>query len=566
MRWRSVMELPLSVKISFGPALAIFALLISAVLVDLLIGDFTTKTRQIGQERFEVSSELLRASSDLNGTVMDLYYVLAAADSGQDAKASTDQLSNISQRLIAIKDRVSAVRQQVSDPATAATLDSVSEGLSKFEQPISFLKDMLDIDPKSALSFLEPLRDNLGQVQKSLAAIAEDQRAQASVVVNQLQSKGNQSRYGFLVVNGIIILVLGVMTLTLLRNLLHSIKQITKTTSALARGDLTVDIDRLARKDELGEIVKALSVFRDSLEATKRLQQEQELADQRADEQKRQAALALANELETSLQDLVQDLNSTVQQMEASATLLDDQSDLGRDEATKAVTAMGSADKNVQAVAGAAEELSSSFIEISKQVTEASSITRRSMDSVEVSTQKMAQLAEQADQIGNIIMLIRDIASQTNLLALNATIEAARAGDAGKGFAVVANEVKSLANQTAKATEEISNQISQMQAAANEATTAIDGVKVTVNQNVEVASAIAAAVEEQEAATREIARNIHQASEGTQKVSSNIDSLRGIVDHTRDASAELLASSAELGQETAKLRRTMAEVIARLRA
>ena len=126
MRWRSVMELPLSVKISFGPALAIFALLISAVLVDLLIGDFTTKTRQIGQERFEVSSELLRASSDLNGTVMDLYYVLAAADSGQDAKASTDQLSNISQRLIAIKDRVSAVRQQVSDPATAATLDSVS--------------------------------------------------------------------------------------------------------------------------------------------------------------------------------------------------------------------------------------------------------------------------------------------------------------------------------------------------------------------------------------------------------------------------------------------------------
>jgi len=566
MKWRSVVDIPLSVKISFGPALAVLALLVSAYLVDALIGDFTVKTRQIGQERFEVSSDLLRASSDLNGAIMDLYYVLAAADSGQDAKTSSGMLSAVSQRLLVVKESISTVRQRVKDDATAAVLVKVSDDLSKFEQPISFLKDMLEIDPKSAVSFLEPLRENLGKVQKSLASVTEDQRIQAASMVNQLERQGSQARSGFMIVNAVIILLLAVLTFTLLRNLLGSISQITRTTTALANGNLQVDIACLARRDELGDIVGALSIFRDSLEATGRLQKEREEADLRLAQEKRQAAMVLANELETSLQDLVQDLNATVEKMEASATSLDTQSNRGQSEANNAVSAMGAADRNVQAVAGAAEELSSSFIEISRQVNEGSTITRASIESVQESTTKMHQLSDQANQIGNIVMLIRDIASQTNLLALNATIEAARAGDAGKGFAVVANEVKNLANQTAKATEEISNQISQMQIAANEASEAIGAVKSTVDQNVEVAAAIAVAVEEQEAATREIARNIQQASVGTKAVSGNIETLRGIVEHTRGSSGGLLQASAELGKETTNLRRTMAEVIARLRA
>ena len=360
--------------------------------------------------------------------------------------------------------------------------------------------------------------------------------------------------------------MLAALTVGLLRNLLRSIMQITRTTTALSKGNLDVDIAGLTRKDELGAIVDALAVFRDSLRSSARLQKEREEADARAAKEKREAALSVATDLENTLQSLLEDLDGAVKDMEHNATALDTQSDRGRDEAGKAVSAMDTAKENVQAVAGAAEELSVSFIEITRRVQEASSITRDSIRSVQESTTKMDQLSQQADQIGNIIMLIRDIASQTNLLALNATIEAARAGDAGKGFAVVANEVKTLANQTAKATEEISNQIIMIQNAAHDATIAIDGVRTTVDQNVQVATAIAAAVEEQEAATREIARNIQLASSGTIEVSGSIESLRGIVEYTRKASANLLTSSAELGKETTNIKQSMASVILKLRS
>ncbi|WP_040846035.1 methyl-accepting chemotaxis protein, partial [Nitrospirillum viridazoti] len=228
--------------------------------------------------------------------------------------------------------------------------------------------------------------------------------------------------------------------------------------------------------------------------------------------------------------------------------------------------AVTEANSNVQAVASAAEELSVSFGEISGQVTRAATMATNARVRVEESTQQMERLQNQGDRIGSVVRLISEIASQTNLLALNATIEAARAGEAGKGFAVVASEVKSLATQTAKATEEIGGQITSMQGATREAVQAIAAIQQTVNEITTISSAIAAAVEQQEAATREIARNVQMASQGTAVVAENVAGLQAIADSTHRSSDEVLSSSQVLGTETSALSASVSKAIASLRA
>jgi len=207
------------------------------------------------------------------------------------------------------------------------------------------------------------------------------------------------------------------------------------------------------------------------------------------------------------------------------------------------------ASANVQTVASAAEELASSIEEVGRQVTESANIAQGAAQEAAHTNQSVEELAEAADKIGEVVELISDIAAQTNLLALNATIEAARAGDAGKGFAVVANEVKSLASQTAKATGDISAQISSIQAATGNAVTAIKGIGETINQVNEIAGAIASAVEEQGAATQEIARNVQEASTGTQEVSSNITEVQKAATETGESSAQVLDAAGELSKQ-----------------
>jgi len=322
----------------------------------------------------------------------------------------------------------------------------------------------------------------------------------------------------------------------------------------LAGGDTSVVIPAAGRRDEVGEMASAVQIFKDNMLETERLRAEQEALKQRAEQDRRQAMTALATAFETSVGGIVNGVGSAAAELQSTAGSMAATAEETTRQATTVAAASEQATQNVQTVAAATEELSASIREISQQVLQASGMIREGVQQAAQSSGQMQSLTQAADKIGDVVKIISDIAGQTNLLALNATIEAARAGDAGKGFAVVASEVKALANQTAKATGEIAEQIRAIQEATQISARSIEGITETIGKVNETATAIASAVEEQGAATQEISRNVLQASQGTQEVSGNIVGVSQAAQQTGAAAAQVLASAGQLAQNGAALK------------
>ncbi|GGF60963.1 hypothetical protein GCM10007301_20940 [Azorhizobium oxalatiphilum] len=334
----------------------------------------------------------------------------------------------------------------------------------------------------------------------------------------------------------------------------------------VADGDLSVKVEGEDRKDEVGAMAQALSVFKQKAVAAaemERRQKEMELAAQ----QSRKAELAeLASLFETAVGGIVTTVSSATGRLEGAAASLSNTAATTRSLSDEVASASDNASNNVKSVAVAAEELSSSVHEIARQVQSSSEIAAEAVSQAQRTDSRITELSQAAGRIGDVVALITAIASQTNLLALNATIEAARAGDAGKGFAVVASEVKELANQTAKATEEIGGQIGQIQQATGDCVAAMKEISDTINRISGIAQAIAAAVEQQGAATTEISRNIQQAAMGTAQVSSNIAEVTRGAAETGESSSEVLQSARALGQEGLHLKQEVERFLATVRA
>ena len=335
----------------------------------------------------------------------------------------------------------------------------------------------------------------------------------------------------------------------------------------LASGNFAVVLPGLDRRDEIGEIARSVETFKLKLEERARDEAEAKIKqDQIVAEQRKVDITRLANDFEAAVGQIIDTVSSASAEMEASARTLTSTAEKTQELSTTVAAAAEEASANVQTVASASEEMASSVGEISRRVQESARIAGEAVDQIKQTSDRVNNLSEGADRIGNVVELINAIAGQTNLLALNATIEAARAGEAGRGFAVVASEVKSLAEQTAKATVEISEQVKNIQSATAESVTANHQIDKTIRQIAEISSAIAAAVEEQGAASQEISRNVQQAAQGTTQVASNISVVQRGSSETGSASSQVLSTARSLAEESNRLKLELQRFLSTVRA
>ena len=461
-----------------------------------------------------------------------------------------------------MQENVAELQNELFDEERKAMAAEVAALREQYAAAVTEVNDVLAARDELVLG-------TIGFVGPTIAALMDDLRNGLKTEQEELgpaTSKAMKTAmFVTMVVAGISVL-LGVLSAILIGGgIARPITALTDAMKALAGGDKTVDVPSQESGDEVGDMARAVLVFKESMIKADELAEREKESARRREERGRQIE-SLTGTFDSEVSELLRSLASSATEMEATASSMSKIADGTNERASTVASAAEQASANVQTVATATEELSSSIQEISRQVAQSSTVAERAVSEAHLTDEQIKGLAQAANKIGEVVNLITDIAEQTNLLALNATIEAARAGDAGKGFAVVASEVKNLANQTAKATEEIGQQVSNIQAETKEAVRAIQSITATISEMSEIASTIASAVEEQGAATQEIARNVEQASSGTQEVTTNIIEVTHSASETGTAATQVTSVAGSLNSQADHLKQQVERFLDGVRA
>ena len=438
----------------------------------------------------------------------------------------------------------------------------LGEAVSALKTYSAAVNSVIDVasDSATALTFMSEAEDSFAKLDARLNTLHDLEKRLGKQSVDAAEAAANHTTRIFL---GLLLsaFVLAILVTQLIsRMIARPLVGMTEVMTTLSSGNNQVAVPETDRGDEIGSMAKAVLVFKETMIRAEALAAEQE--------RDQQAKVARANQLEISARDFDQNVGGVVravsaatEQLQTSAQLMSETAEQASQRAKVVASASGEATSNVQTVAAATEQLSSSVAEIGRQALQSSQIAAQAVADTDRTNAAIESLAQAAQRIGDVVKLINHIAGQTNLLALNATIEAARAGEAGRGFAVVASEVKSLATQTAKATEDIAAQVGAIQGATEQSVVAIRGIGETIRRVSEIATSISSAVEQQGAATQEIARNIQQAAIGTSDVSSNIVGVTAAAGETGRAASDVLNAAQEMARQSDTLKDEVARFL-----
>ena len=479
---------------------------------------------------------------------------------GEQTKRFNDELTDLS---------------KTRDEQAMSMLPAVKDAMAEYQRDLQSTLTLADSAKNVQLGDLTvQLRDSAMKSRAAAEKLQGNVRALADRLVDRVEYFAKEAADEYVTTSRLLIIVatvgiiFGIVAGYLIGQfgIIKPIVLLKGVMEALAGNDLKADVPGTDRRDEVGDMARTVEVFKKNGLEVERMRAEQQVAEKRNAEQRKADMHKLASDFEGAVGEIIETVSSASTELEASAGTLTATAVRSQELTTTVAAASEEASTNVQSVASATEELSSSVNEISRQVQESARMASEAVSQARKTNDRVSELSKSAARIGDVVELINTIAGQTNLLALNATIEAARAGEAGRGFAVVASEVKALAEQTAKATGEIGQQVAGIQAATQESVGAIREISDTIEKLSEISSTIAAAVEEQGAATQEISRNVQQAAQGTQQVSSNITHVERGAGETGSASSQVLSAAQSLSSESNRLKLEVGKFLSSVRA